>query len=212
MPEPRGTAAFIGEIFPRLYRWTMHDDRIDSQSDSYAILENGSLVLIDPLPMSGQDLTQLGPMGAICLTASCHERSAWRYRRLLKVPVYAPSGAVDFEEPPDRWYANGDRLPGGLLAVHTPGPTEAYYSFFLDRDGGVLLCGDLLTNAGGAGLAFVPDEYQDEPARTRGSVRHLLDLNFQMLCSDHGDPIPTNAKEAIRQALARDAAQSHAST
>lgn len=207
MPEPSGTATFVGEIVPQVYRFTIHDDRIDYQSDSFVILEHGRAILIDPLPMRNQDLQQLGPVEAICLTASCHERSAWRYRREFNVLAYAPKGGVDFEETPDRWYKAGDHLPGGLLAVHAPGPTEAHYAFYLDRDGGVVFCADLLTNAGGEGLAFVPGEYQDEPQRTRESVRRLLDLRFEVLCSNHGDPITRDAKEAIAQALMRDRAQ-----
>ena len=205
MPEPGGTAKFVGEILPGIYRFTIHDDRIDSQSDSYAVIEKGKAVLIDPLPMAKKDLNKLGPVEAICLTGSCHERSAWRYRRELNVLVYAPQGGVDFEEPPDRWYKAGDRLPGNLRAVHTPGPTEAHYSFFLERNGGAVFCADLLTNPGGEGLAFVSGEYQDEPVRTRESVRRLLTLNFGMLCPDHGDPVAVNCKAAITQALKKDA-------
>jgi glyoxylase-like metal-dependent hydrolase (beta-lactamase superfamily II) len=204
MPEPGGTAKLVGEILPGVYRFTIHDDRIDFQSDSYAVIENGRAILIDPLPMAKKDLKKLGPVEAICLTGSCHERSAWRYRRELNVTVYAPQGGVDFEETPDRWYKAHDRLPGNLLAVHTPGPTEAHYSFFLDRNGGAVFCADLLTNAGKGGLAFVSDEYQDEPARTRASVRHLLALDFATLCPDHGNPVMVGAKEAITRALARD--------
>src|SRR5206468_6988571 len=48
MPEPGGTATLVGEILPGAYRFTIHDDRIDSQSDSYAIIEKGKTVLIDP--------------------------------------------------------------------------------------------------------------------------------------------------------------------
>ena len=140
MPEPSGTAKLVGEILPGVYRFTIHDDRIDSESDSYAIIEHGKVILIDPLPMAEKDLKKLGPVEAVCLTGSCHERSAWRYRRELNVPVYAPQGGVDFEETPDRWYKAHDRLPGNLLAVHTPGPTEAHYSFYLEREGGVVFC------------------------------------------------------------------------
>lgn len=182
----------------------MHDDRIDFESDSYLLLENGRVILLDPLPLEEAELTRRGPVEAICLTASCHERSAWRYRRMLKVPVFAPEGGVDFEETPNRWYRAGDSLPGGLLAVHAPGPTEAHYSFYLARHGGIVFCADLLTNVGSEGLAFVADEYQDDPARTRESVRRLLDLSFAVLCPNHGEPVTRSAKEAIAQALARD--------
>jgi glyoxylase-like metal-dependent hydrolase (beta-lactamase superfamily II) len=204
MPEPGGSAKLVGEILPGIYHFTIHDDRIDYQSDSYAVVEKSNAVLIDPLPMAEKDLNKLGPLEAICLTGSCHERSAWRYRRELKVLVYAPRGGVDFEETPDRWYKAGDLLPGNLLAVHTPGPTEAHYSFFLERNGGAVFCADLLTNAGGEGLAFVSGEYQDEPARTRESVRRLLNLDFRALCPNHGDPVTVGAKEAITRALERD--------
>lgn len=204
MPEPKGTAKLVGEVFPRVYRWTMHDDRIDAQSDSYAVVDDMHVVLIDPLPMAKQDLAKLGTVHAIVLTASCHERSAWRYRREFTVPVHAPAGAVDFEKDPDFWYDQGDHLAGNLIAIHSPGPTEAYYSLYLERDGGVVFCADLLTNYGGEGLAFVPDEYQDDPPRIRKSVRHLLSLDFTTLCPNHGEPITSGAKEALRDALARD--------
>jgi glyoxylase-like metal-dependent hydrolase (beta-lactamase superfamily II) len=207
MPEPGGTAKLVGEILPGVYRFKIHDDRIDYESDSYAVIEHGKVILIDPLPMAKKDRKKLGPVEAVCLTGSCHERSAWRYRRELNVPVYAPHGGVDFEETPDRWYKAHDRLPGNLLTVHTPGPTEAHYSFYLEREGGAVFCADLLTNAGREGLAFVSGEYQDEPARTRESVRQLLDLQFKILCPNHGKPVTRRTKEAIIRTLEKDAAQ-----
>lgn len=204
MPETIGLAQSAGTVCDGLYRYTLHDDRIDFQSDSYIIVPSGHAVLIDPLPVDPAELARHGPIESIVLSASCHERGAWRYRRQLNVPVCAPEGGVDFEETPDRWYRGGDRLPGGLIAVHAPGPTEAHYAFHTDRGGGVVFCADLLTNQEGTGLAFVPDEYQDEPERTRESVRTLLDLDFTILCTNHGDPILTGAKEAIRDLLVRD--------
>lgn len=207
MPEPKGTAKPTGEIVPGVYRFTMHDDRIDFESDGYVVVEKGRAVLIDPLPMHPRDLKKLGPVEAICLTASCHERAARRYQRLFKVPVYAPRRAVDFEgTKPGRRFGPGARLPGGLQAVHSPGPTDAHYSLYLKRGGGVVFCADLLTNVDRRGLAFVPGEYQDDPKRTRVSVRRLLTLPFRVLCPNHGRPVTAGAKQAIRRALTKDAA------
>ena len=206
MPSPKGTAKLVGEAARGVYRFTMHDHRIDSQSDCYVVVVNDRAILIDPLPMPGQALKKLGIVEAICLTASCHERAASRYRRNFKVPVYAPKGAVDFERLPDHRYTSGKSLPGGLQAVHSPGPTNAHYSFYLRRNGGVVFCADLLTNAKGRGLAFVPGEYQDDPKGTRGSVRSLFALRFKVLCPNHGNPIKTGTKKAMRRALAKDAA------
>ncbi len=204
MPEPSGLATFAGQICQGVYRYTMHDDRIDFESDSYVLAVGGHVIFVDPLPVDERALAQHGPPEAIYLSASCHERSAWRYRRRFQVPVWAPHGGVDFKEPPDHWYRGGEQLPGGLLAVHAPGPTEAHYAFYLDRAGGLVFCADLLTNAGGAGLAFVPDEYQDEPARTRDSVRRLLELGVEILCSDHGAPVLGGVRAALQQVLTRD--------
>lgn len=208
MPEPKGIARLVGEVVPGVYRFTMHDDRIDDESDCYVVVTKDRAVLIDPLPMKDRDLKKLGTVEAICLTASCHERAAKRYQDSFKVPVYAPRRAVDFEKTkPDRWYGPGGRLPGGLKAVHSPGPTDAHYSFYLRKGGGVVFCADLLTNAKGRGLAFVSGEYQDDPNGSRKSVRRLLDLPFRVLFPNHGTPVKTGAKKAIRRALARDAAQ-----
>ena len=207
MPEPKGVAKLVGEVAPGVYRFTMHDDRIDFESDGYVVVEKDRAVLIDPLPMNQRDLKKLGAVEAICLTASCHERAARRYHESFNVPVYAPRRAVDFEETtPDHWYGPGARLPGGLKAVHSPGPTDAHYSLYLRKGGGVVFCADLLTNVGRRGLAFVAGEYQDDPKGSRKSVRRLLNLKFRVLCPNHGRPVTTGAKQAIRQALAQDAA------
>lgn len=52
--------------------------------------------------------------------------------------VWAPHGTRPLEEEPDEQYTAGDALPGGLLAVHTPGPEDTHFSFLLEREGGVL--------------------------------------------------------------------------
>jgi glyoxylase-like metal-dependent hydrolase (beta-lactamase superfamily II) len=204
MSLPKGTAKLTGAVAQGVYHFTMHDDRIDFESDCYVLVTNNRVILIDPLPMAEQDLMSLGEVEAICLTASCHERAAARYQRLFNVPIYAPKLAVDFEDAPDCWYGPGTRLPGGLKAVHSPGPTDAHYSFHLRRDGGAVFCADLLTNAKDEGLAFVAGKYQDDPKGTRVSVRRLLDLPFKVLCPNHGEPITTGAKKRIREALAKD--------
>ncbi len=204
MPEPEGTAEFVGEILPGVFRWKMHDNRIDAESDCYVVETGDEAVFIDPLPMAEDHLAEMGSATAIVLTASCHERASHRYSKLFGVEVWAPEGAVDFEDQPDRWYKEGDALPGGLVPIHSPGPTEAFYSLYLPREGGVVFCADLLINRGGGWLVFVPDEYQDAPELTRSSVRRLTEISFENLCPNHGEPLIGGAKEAIETALARD--------
>ena len=200
MTEPKNRAEKVETVVPGILRWSLHDDRIDTQSDAYAVQEGGRTVLIDPLPLEEPALKDLGKIEAICLTGSFHQRSAWRYRKQFGVKVYAPEGAEGLEEDPDVWYRAGDLLPGGLKAVHAPGPTRAHCVLHLARGHGALFCSDILVRVGGK-VAFLPEDYVDDPKATRDSARRLLDLKFGALCFDHGVPITKDAHAAIREAL-----------
>jgi hypothetical protein len=107
MPEPKGTATLVGEVFPRVYRWTIHDDRIDAQSDSYAVVHDGHVVLIDPLPMAKQDLAKLGAVHAIVLTASCHERHG----------AIGGNSKCRCTRRPGRWILKKTRISGTTKAI-----------------------------------------------------------------------------------------------
>lgn len=144
----------------------------------------------------------MGEAKAVCLTAACHQRSSWRLRRELAVPVHAPEGARTLDEEPDEVYGDDELLPGGLRAVYTPGPEDWHYCFLLEREPSVLFCSDLLMSRRG-GLAFVPLRYHDDPEKTRASVRRLLELDFEILCLDHGRPITHDPHLAIRELLAQ---------
>jgi hypothetical protein len=205
MSEPKAIAATVEIVVPGVWRWSVQDDRIGYESDAHAIASGDRVVLIDPLRLEAAALERLGPVDAICLTAACHQRAAWHYRRRLGVTVYAPAGTRPMDEEPDVRYQAGDVLPGGLRAVHTPGPETVHYAFWLPRAPGILFCPDLLLHGAGEGLAFVPAEYHENPALTRQSVRHLLELDFAVLCFDHGVPLLDEAKAALRALLAEDA-------
>ncbi len=199
MSEPKSRASKVESILPGVLHWHLHDDRIDWRSDAFAVQEEGKTILIDPLPLEESAVEELGRVEAICLTGACHQRSAWRYRKQFGVKVYAPAGARTLEEEPDVSYREGDRLPGGLVAVHAPGPVEEMYVFHLER-AGVLFCADILINDKGK-IGFVPDKYMDDPRRTRETARRFLDLGIQALCFAHGEPLKADPHAAIRKAL-----------
>jgi hypothetical protein len=205
--EPKTAARTLEGVVPGVVRWTVeHDERIGgAETDAHAVLDDEGSVLIDPLPLADAELERLAPVQAICLTAQCHQRSSWRYRRRFGAPVHAPQGVRRMEEEPDEQYAEGELLPGGLRSIRTPGPEEIHFSFLLERDPRVLFCSDLLTNYAGRGLDFVPLKYHDDPAQTRRTVEGLLELDFDVLCLDHGAPIIHDPHAAIRDLLARTA-------
>lgn len=214
MTEPKAHARKIIRVVPTVHRWRVHDDRIGgSETDAYAVVSEGRVTLIDPLPVEESELRRLGRVTSIVLTAANHQRSAWRYRKLFNAPVYAPAGPTvsmepgGLEEEPDYRYSGGDALPNGLTAFHTPGPTEAMYALWLDRPRSVVFLSDILTHYEGSGTpSFVPAKYQDEPERTRASVRRLIDhLPVEVICFTHGMPICGDGRVALERALAQDA-------
>ncbi|MFP2912956.1 MBL fold metallo-hydrolase [Pyxidicoccus sp. 3LFB2] len=208
MSEPKGKAKEVVEVVPGIHHWTLSDDRIGgSRSDAYAVVdEDGAVVLIDPLPIDEAALRALGNVVAIILTAGNHQRSAWRFRKAFDIPVWAPEGAHGLEERPDYTYVAGETLPAGLVSFHTPGPTEAMYTLWVQQHPrSVVFISDLLTHEGGGTPEFVPSEYQDDPLRTRHSVQRILDhLPIQTVCFAHGRPIVGTGAAALRLALQED--------
>lgn len=194
----------VERVVSGVWRWHLWDERIDFESDAHAVTHEGGCVLIDPLPLAPGALQELGTVSAICLSAACHQRSAWRYRKEFGVEVYAPAGTRPMEEEPDVRYRANDTLPGGLEAIHTPGPEEAHYALWRGRLPSVLFCPDLLMRQDGGGLEFIPAAYHDDPEATRDSVRRLLDLSFSVLCLNHGAPLSNDPHAALRQLLERD--------
>lgn len=109
MSEPKAGAEILEEMVPVVWRWHVWDDRIDSESDGHAVSDRTGTVLIDPLPLGEAALQRLEPIIAICLTAACHQRSAWRYSRSFGVQVYAPDGCRAMDEA-----AVSSRLPSDM--------------------------------------------------------------------------------------------------
>ncbi|MGD0998524.1 MAG: MBL fold metallo-hydrolase [Thermoleophilia bacterium] len=203
MTEPREIAEQAEEIVDGLYHWQIHNANIGGAiSSSHALVEGDACVLVDPVRLADDALAALPKPGAIVLTARCHQRAAWRYRREFGAEVWLPVDAAAADEEPDRRYAAGDTLPGGLVALRTPGPEWPHYSFLRAAEPGVLFCSDLISHGGGGELHFVPPEYHEDPAETRRSVERLLELPFAILCFDHGGPLVDDPKAALRRLLA----------
>jgi glyoxylase-like metal-dependent hydrolase (beta-lactamase superfamily II) len=204
MSEPKAVAGSVEEVVPGVWTWNVHDERIDFVSTAHAVQGEEGAVLIDPLPLAPEAVADLGEIAAICMTAGTHQRSAWRYRRELGVPVYAPALSKLIDEEPDVRYGEGDRLPGGLDAVFTPGGGTTQHTFLLDREGGVAFVPDLFVNVPGGGLRITSDEYTHDPAEARRSIEKLLGLEFSVLCLNHGDPVTEDPKGAIQALLSGD--------
>ena len=203
MSEPRETAAEVEEVAEGLYHWRIHNSSIGGNvSSSHALVTGDRCVFIDPVRLEEDAMASLPRPTDVVLTAKCHQRAAWRYRADYGIDVWLPEDSSAADEEPDRRYADGDVLPGGLIAVRTPGPEWPHYSLLLEGDPGVVFCSDLVMHAGDGLLRLVPPEFHEDPAETRASVGKLLGLPFGILCFDHGVPIVDDPKAALRRLLA----------
>jgi glyoxylase-like metal-dependent hydrolase (beta-lactamase superfamily II) len=202
MTEPREIADRAREVVPGLFYWEIHNSNIGGAiSSSHAQQVDGESVFVNPVRLADDALAALPRPSAVVLTARCHQRAAWRYRSQFGLEVWLPEDASAADEEPDRRYAEGDVLPGGLLVVRTPGPEWPHYSFVRQDEPGVLFCSDLISHEGAGELRFIAPEYHEDPAETRRSVEKLLELTFSILCFDHGEPLVDEPKEALRRLL-----------
>jgi glyoxylase-like metal-dependent hydrolase (beta-lactamase superfamily II) len=203
MAEPKTVSQLSAEVVPGISWWWIRNEMIGGYvSSAHSIATDDGTVLIDPLPLVESAFAELGRVHSICLTTSVHQRSAWRLRRELGVPVFAPGLSRALDEEPDERYEAGDRLPAGLLAIFTPGAGTTQHSLLLEREGGVLFTPDLFAHEPGEPLSLVPAQYMHDPEEARRTAEKLLDLDFAILCTGHGAPVTDDPKTAIRAALA----------
>jgi glyoxylase-like metal-dependent hydrolase (beta-lactamase superfamily II) len=195
-------ASEIEQVVPGVWHWHLLDERIGGFiAAAHAVDADEGTVLVDPLPLVEDQFQRLGQVSAICLTTSSHQRSAWRLRRELGVPVWAPAASQEVEEEPDERYSEGDPLPAGMQAIFTPGAGTTQHSL-LHGGTRVLFVPDLFVRQPGGALALIPAEYAHDPEQARQTAERLLDLEFSILCIGHGTPVTEEPKAAIRAALA----------
>lgn len=87
----------------------------------------------------------------------------------------------------------------GLQIIATPGHTAGHVSVF-DPSTGVLVAGDALrTNDG---LTGSDPKYTADATQAAASVRKLATLQVRTILPGHGDPLTTDAAEALRKLAA----------
>lgn len=195
MTEPAEIAPVLEPVVDGIWHWRIHNSAIGggiSSSHAIGVVDDSGTagcVLVDPVRLDPHAEQQLPrPIVAVVLTAHGHQRAAWRIRREHGAEVWAPAGSEGLDESPDREYGDGDELPGGLVAVHTPGPEQVHYSLHLPRLDAVLVS-DLVRRGRDDELEFVPAEYHEDPEVSRQSVRRIAELGCGLVLLDHGAPV-----------------------
>jgi hypothetical protein len=198
--EAAAVADTVEEVAPGVWHWSISDDRLGGfVGDSYAVAGERGVVLIDPHRLAPDALAQLGSVEAIVLSNGSHQRSTWRLRKELGVPVHAPALSKEIDEEPDERYGDGDELPGGLHAVYTPGAGTTQHTLLR---GEVAIVPDVVLRMPDGNVALVPEEYAHDVEEARRSAEKLLELPFSVLLLMHGGVVEDDPKAQIRAALA----------
>ena len=192
------------EILPGIYRWSWFSQEKGYDFNGYFVISDQDRVIIDPPPMTPPDqdwVKKQGPVTCILLTNRDHVREAEGFRRQFSCRVLIhEKDAPLIELKADGTYRDGDRLPGGFVAVHvqnnkSPGET----ALFLERDRGTLILGDaLIGKAPGQLNLMAADKYEDV-AKAREGIGVLLNYRYDSVLVGDGVPILTGGRQAIEK-------------
>ena len=164
----------------------------------------GPDVLIDALePPEDDRLAELGPPKAILLTNRHHLRHSVELVERFGCAVRAPEvGMHEFGEgEPVEPYSFGEEVVPGVTA-HEVGaicPDEAALHI---PELAALAVADGVINYGE--LRFVPDNFMDEPERTKAGLKEAYgrlaeELDFEHLLLAHGAPVVSEGRDALRR-------------
>jgi glyoxylase-like metal-dependent hydrolase (beta-lactamase superfamily II) len=201
----------IEQIAPHLWWWTAPhpdwgpEDFVDGQGwkqsvSSYALVEDDSLVLFDPLVSAGDedafwaaldgDVEQHGPP-AILITVYWHARSSReildRYERATLWAHEPSAEEVASRVPVTSTFAGGDVLPGGVEAIAMHHMNEA--AFWLPSHSSLVLGDSVLGYDDRVELSPASWLREGESvAKRRASVERALALEPERLLLTHGGP------------------------
>ena len=187
------------EIAPGIQHWKATHPNIGIPVSSYWLPD--LKLLLDPLAVPDE----VEDVELILLSCRHHVRDSLEAAERFGASVCAPrTGMHDYpEDTPIRSYDFGDALADGAVTAHQVGglsPDETALHIpsvnALGIADGAIRYGD--------GLAFVPDQYMDDPERDKADLKRgfgeLADqLQFDVLLLAHGEPIRSGGRDALRR-------------
>lgn len=130
----------------------------------------------------GDHVGSLGAVLELAADATAHAGPA-------DIPVIAGPREI-------RPVADGDRV-FGMQIIATPGHTPGHISV-LDPAGSLLVAGDALNGSGDGGVAGPNPQFTADMDQAIASVHTLAGLEYQAVVFGHGDPVISNAHQAVR--------------
>jgi glyoxylase-like metal-dependent hydrolase (beta-lactamase superfamily II) len=194
-------------VIKDLYSWSSFHVQWKTDFDSYAVKTPDGVVFVDPMkpaPVVVQQLEALGEPIGVFLTNAHHDRDADWFRKQYGIQVYAHEKAKsDCDTKIDVLVLDGERLPGGVRAIHLPGSAASEIALYTKMSGGIVMIGDALLNVPAKGLALLPDPYIEDRKQALQSLRKLAELDFKTVTFAHGNPLVDDAKKQILKFLKR---------
>jgi glyoxylase-like metal-dependent hydrolase (beta-lactamase superfamily II) len=195
----------LRDVAKNLFGWASFHPQWKVDFNSYALKTSEGVVFIDPLKPEPEVITKLEALGepiAILLTNAHHDRDADWFRKKYGIQVYAHEKAkADCDTKIDVLLMDGERLPGGVKAMHVPGSSAGETAFYSKIGGGIVLMGDTLLNPTDKGLTLLQDAYMEDKKQALKSLEKILKLEFNVITFSHGDPIVQDAKKKITNFL-----------
>jgi glyoxylase-like metal-dependent hydrolase (beta-lactamase superfamily II) len=193
----------VREILPGVLIWSWFSEPHGYDFNGTLVLHEGGNLCIDPVEPSDQVLDRLGKEGVarILITNRNHTRAASRVREKAgaRVAIHAADAA----------HARGEGTPidteleiaqqvGPFTIVGVPGKSPGEVALH-DAARGLLVVGDAVIGNPAGRLSMLNERVMDDPAQLRGSVRRLLELEFDAVLVGDGVPIPAGGRECLRQ-------------
>jgi glyoxylase-like metal-dependent hydrolase (beta-lactamase superfamily II) len=194
------------QLLPGIWQWSWfsEDKKLDFNGLFLTVGEHR--ILVDPPPMTAEDLAQAKRGGAIdyiLITNRDHERETPAFQKEFNCQVWLPeTDAPLMAVKATRTYKDGELLAGGIWAVHLKdqkSPGEC--ALFIQQGKGILIVGDALIGKPPGSVAMLPADRFADPARAREGLKRLLKYNFDTLLVGDGASIMTGAKPVVERFL-----------
>jgi len=193
----------VRDVVSDILTWPWFSENHGYVFNGHLVRDPGGNICIDPVEPTEDDMDALVREGVACiiLTNRNHSRAANRVR--------ARTGARTVIHANDADHARSQEteLDDALEVGGTVGPLEVVDASgkspgeiaLLSRDRGILIVGDAIIGNPPGQCRLLPERVMEDPARLRGNLRKLLDLDFDILLVGDGESILQNAKARLKE-------------
>jgi len=194
------------QVLPGIWQWSWFSPEKQLDFNGLLLTVGEHVVLVDPPPMSAEDMTQArrgGRVDYIVISNRDHVREAATYQREFCCQLMVPEAdASEMEIRADKTYKDGELLPGGIWAIHlNDQKSRGESALFIQQGKGIMILGDAMIGKPAGSVVMLPAEKYADAAKAREGLRRLLKYEFDTLLVGDGISILSGAKAAVERAL-----------